>query len=301
MEVLKTLNIIRITVFVMTWFTGIILNSSIVAVYFRDWKNSRYFSVCDKIFLSKALLNIVQQCLISINGIVIYVALYLLFAKKMYVLVFICNFSLVYGNFWYSAWLSIYYFLKLVKHSHRFFLQLKKTLSSSTVLILILTMLGMVFINLPSIWAIDQVFPQNETIIQSGDNYQIKINDLFGVLNLVCGGCFPFMATFVCIGFSVASLLSHVWRRQKNVSLNTSSPQTQGLLRAVRTMSLQLTINGVLYMAVIFVYQTPFASETILDLIQWTIIVSFPSAQAIILILGNPKLCDRLFCQAFQS
>ncbi|XP_068103526.1 taste receptor type 2 member 40-like [Hyperolius riggenbachi] len=281
---LKLINIIRITTIVMTWMTGIILNASIVAVYIGGRANGQQFSVCDKIFLSTALLNIVQQCFISANDILYYYALYVLSAKEMYILLYISNCSLIYGSFWYSAWLSIYYFLTLVKCSHHFFFQLKKTLSSSIVQILITTLLVIVFLNVPCIWAMGIAFPQNETINQSGSNYQITINLPFTLINLVCGCCIPFLATLFCIGQSVASLLDHVRRVHQNVSQFTSSPQIQGLLRAARTMTLQLVLKG-----------TPSSAK------KTTIIMSFPSAQAMTLVLGNPKLRDGLFCRAVPS
>ncbi|XP_068103528.1 taste receptor type 2 member 9-like [Hyperolius riggenbachi] len=300
MEMLKLINIIRITTIVMTWLSGIILNSSIVAVYIGDQAYGQHFSVSDKIFLSTALLNIVQQCFISAYNILYYYALYLLSAKEMFIFLYISNCSLIYGSFWYSAWLSIYYFLTLVKCSHHFFLQLKKTLSSSIVQILITTLLVIVFLNAPCIWAMGIVLPQNETINQSGSNYQITINLPFTLFNLVCGCCIPFLATLFCIGHSVASLLGHVRRVHQNVSQFTSSPQIQGLLRAARTMTLQLTLNTVLCVTVSSTFLIS-PTVTLSGLIQSTIIMSFSSAQAMTLVLGNPKLRDGLFCRAVPS
>ncbi|XP_068103525.1 taste receptor type 2 member 40-like [Hyperolius riggenbachi] len=301
MEVLLTS--ITITLLVLTWLAGVMLNSSIVAVYFRDLINSRHFSVCDKIFISTAILNIVQQCSNSVSGILCYLAFYLLYIEGIYALIFFCNCTLIYGSFWYSAWLSIFYFLKLVKCSQRFFLLLKKILSSSTVQILIMTMLGMVFINVPFIWAIDVEISQNETTNQSGGNYQITMNMPFIAFNLACGCCLPLLATLICIGLSVASLLGQVWRVHQNVSQFSSLPQIQGLLRAARTMTLQLILNTVLGFGLtinsMFLISSLDASFS--GVIVTLIIMSFPSAQAMTLILGNPKLCKRLFCQALPT
>ncbi|XP_068103522.1 taste receptor type 2 member 40-like [Hyperolius riggenbachi] len=298
---MEVLTSITITLLVITWLAGVMLNSSIVAVYFRDWKNSRYFSVCDKIFLSTALLNIVQQCSNSGNGLFSYLPLSLKSAKDVYMPIFIITFSLIYGSFWYSAWLSVYYFLKLVKYSQGFFQQLKKTLSSSIVPILIMTLLGIVFIELPFIWTLDVLFCPIETTNQSGGFYQTKNNVPFFVFNLVCGCCLPSLATLICIGLSVESLLGQVWRVHQNVPHFTSSPQIQGLLRAARTMTLQLILNTVLCLAITFRFLITSPDLKILGIIESIIILFFPSAQAMTLILGNPKLRKKLFCQAVPS
>ncbi|XP_068103530.1 taste receptor type 2 member 9-like [Hyperolius riggenbachi] len=300
MAIPTPINMIRITMIVMSWLTGIILNSSIVAVYFGDRADSRHFSVCDKIFISTALLNIVQQCFISVIYPFSYFALYLLSAKKMYIIVFISNCSMVYGNFRYTAWLSIYYFLKLVKSSHYFFPQLKKTLSSFTVQILITTLLGTVFINVPCTWTIHGEFPQNETTNQSDGNYQLPMNVPFIVFNLGCGCFLPFLATITCIGLSVVSILSHVRRVHQNVSQFTSSPQIQGLLRAARTMTLQLILNTLLFLTVSSMFLISSSNAT-LSVIESVFIMSFPSAQALTLIAGNPKLRKILFCPTVPS
>ncbi|XP_068103523.1 taste receptor type 2 member 140-like [Hyperolius riggenbachi] len=287
---------IDITLIVISSITGIMLNSSIVALYFRDWADSRHFSVCDKIFLSTALLNIVQQCSNSVNGLLSYLPLHLLSAKEMYMPIFISNCSLIYGSFWYSTWLSIYYFLKLVKYSNRFFLQLKKTLSSSIVPILIMTLLGVVFLNVPFIWTTDVSFSLNKTNNQSGSYSQTSMNFPFFVFNLVCCCCLPFLATLICIGLSVASLLGQVWRVQQNSSRFTSPPQIQGLLRAARTMTLQLILNSVLCLAVSSKFLISSPESKLSGIIHTLIILAFPSAKAMTFILGNPKLRKRLFC-----
>ncbi|XP_068103524.1 taste receptor type 2 member 40-like [Hyperolius riggenbachi] len=297
MDILKA---IEITLIVLTWLPGVILNSSILAVYFKDLANSRHFSVCDKILLSTALLNIVQQCSYSVNGMLSFSAFCLTSVKKCYILEYFCNFSLIYGSFWHSGWLSIYYFFKLSKYSQRFFRQLKKTLSSSIVSVLIMTMLGVVFIDLPFIWTVDVSFSLNETTSPSGGNYQIKINAPFIVFNLVCGCCLPFLATLICLGLSVASLLGQVWRVQQNVAHFTSSPQIQGLLRAAKTMTLQLILNTLLCLTLcsMFLKSSPNAT---LSVFESFFISSFTSVQAMTSILGNPKLRKILFCQAVPS
>ncbi|XP_068103533.1 taste receptor type 2 member 40-like [Hyperolius riggenbachi] len=240
---------------VIAWLPGVGLNASIVAVYFREWRNNRNLNVCDKIFLSMALLNVFLQCFNSVNSFFNTFGISSPHAGNTLVVTAICSFSLMYGNFWQSAWLSIYYCLKLVKYSHHFFLQLKKTLSSSVSQILVVLLVGMFFINLPLLCTMRVQLLQNLTNIPLPYIIVHNIRHLY--VNIMFGCCLPFLVSFVCIVLSVTSLLRHVWRIHQTSSQFSSSPQIKGHLQAARTMILQLSLNSVLCLAVSYLMSTP--------------------------------------------
>ncbi|XP_075036952.1 taste receptor type 2 member 9-like [Mixophyes fleayi] len=271
----------------------------ITQVYFRDWSKKQRFSVCDQIFLSMALTNIIIQCVMFIDALTYYIWIDLLSFKNGYVYIYIAEFFLLYGTFWHTAWLSVHYCLKLVNCSHNFFLFLKKRLSSSILQLLIMTLVGSFLINLPFIWTTHLEFLQNVTENLSSKIYIDEINSVFTLFNMVIGCCLPFIVALICIGLSVKSLLGHVWRMKQNMSQFNSSPQLKVHVRAARTMILQMLLNSIMYFAVIALCLSSFKPNYFLEAfwepILWTIVWSYPSAQTATLILGNPKIYNRLF------
>ncbi|XP_068103532.1 taste receptor type 2 member 140-like [Hyperolius riggenbachi] len=273
---------------VIAWLLGVGLNSSIVAIYFREWTNNQQFNVCGKIIFSMALLNDVLQCFTTIHSFMFHMGISWEFNSAILATTCICYTSLIYGNFWQSAWLSVYYCLKLINYSNWFFLQVKKALSSSISQILVVSLVGIVFMNLPLIWLLQIERLQNGTNILFNDTQYLYFSITFG-----CG--LPLLVSFVCIGLSVTSLLRHVWRLHQRSSRFSSSPQIQGHLRAARTMILQLSLNAIHFLAVNRLFSSSFSLGIVLKIILWTFFMCFTSLQAMTSILGNPKLHHRFF------
>ncbi|XP_075036980.1 taste receptor type 2 member 40-like [Mixophyes fleayi] len=295
-----TIEIYLIAIAVIMCVSGITLNSSIITVYFREWRKKQHFIVCDKIFLSMALTNVVLQCVMAINVWIQFLWTHLLNVNKSYVYFFFVEFFLIYGNFWHTAWLSVHYCLKLVNCSHNFFLFLKKRLSSSVLQVLIMTLVGSFFINLPFIWTIKLEFRQNVTDA-SRNIYFVDINIYYTVFNIVFGCCLPCFVALICIGLSVKSLLGHVWRMKQNMSQFNSSPQLKVHVRAARTMILQVLLNSIMYSAVISIFLSSFKLSNLWEAVLWTFMMSYPSAQAVTLVVGNPKLYSKFFGQNISS
>ncbi|XP_075036946.1 taste receptor type 2 member 40-like [Mixophyes fleayi] len=269
-------------------------------LYFRDWRKKQHFIVCDKIFLSMALTNVVLQCVMVISAFLYCFWTHLLFVNKTYLYLFVGQFFLIYGNFWHTAWLSVHYCLKLVNSSYYFCLSLKKRLSSSILQLLIMTLVGSFLINLPFIWTIKLECLQNVTD-PSRNIYFVDLNIHYTVFNMVIGCCLPFVVSVICIGLSVKSLLGHVWRMKQNMSHFSSSPQLKVHVQAVRTMILQVMLNSIIYLAVISIFLSSFKLNNNLEAVLWTIIMSYPSAQTVNLVLGSPKLYSKLFGQDISS
>ncbi|XP_075036871.1 taste receptor type 2 member 40-like [Mixophyes fleayi] len=230
--------------------SGKMLNFSIITVYFRDWRKKQRFSVCHQIFLFVAVANVALQCVMFIDGLVYNFWTHQLQVNKGYVCTSFVEFFLIYSNFWHTAWLSVHYCLKLVICSHHLFLYLKNRLFSSIRIILVISLVGSFFINLPFIWTKKIELLQNVTDASS-KIYAVDTNIHYTVFNMVIGCCLPVIVALICIGLSVKSLLGHVWRMRQNTSQFSSSPQLKVHVQAVRTMILQVLLNSIIYLAVI--------------------------------------------------
>ncbi|XP_056392726.1 taste receptor type 2 member 40-like [Hyla sarda] len=274
-----------ITSLVVTWISGIALSSFIVIIYIIEWKKKEQFNVCDRIFVFMALNNLLRQSSILLSGLSFIFWFHLMVTNRGYIMVCTVTFLyLIYDSIWHSAWLSMYYCVKLVNSSHRVIVMVKHRLSSSVTLLLITTSVASFLINLP--WTMLVSVPHNNSSSSRG-NF-IQLNLYFTYINVLFGCCLPFLVTFICIGVSVGALVRHMWRMRHSASQFSSSPQLQGHVRATRTMILQVLLNFVLYVSVVGML---FASlDDIWSVVIWLLIMSSPSIQMIALIMGYPKL-----------
>uniref|UniRef100_A0A803KKU0 Taste receptor type 2 n=1 Tax=Xenopus tropicalis TaxID=8364 RepID=A0A803KKU0_XENTR len=283
------INVIKITYLIVTWLCGSILNSSIVAVYLREWKNGMSLGECDRTILTMGCNNLFLQCFLTMNEVITIFELYGLFLKEFTLVGCILYFFLCYVSMWLTAWLSICYYVKLVNFSHRLLIRFKRTIPSASAPFLFGSVVGSCLINVPFIWTMDTEFLQNTTV--SAENFLFKMDLRFMSFNVVIGSCVPVLVTSVCMGFSVMSLLRHVQRMKNNTS-QSWNPQLQSHVRACRTMSLLMIMNLIFFLAVITVAMglTKFNDIIARRIIYWLVVMASPSAEAIILILGNTKL-----------
>ncbi|XP_077305927.1 taste receptor type 2 member 9-like [Lithobates pipiens] len=288
-------DIIRLVTIFFNLVSGLTLNAYIVVVYVREWRKKKGFNVSDRIVLLLALIGIAHQCSFSVEGLNFYFGSHLPHQRGLNIYVYVFHIFLMNENLWSTAWLSIYYCLKLVKFSHRIFLQLQRRLSSSITQLLIVSLVGLFFITLPLPWTL-QLHYKNIIKDPPGINYTLPYMAMdvrYVPLYVVLGSLLPFLLIFICIGLSVWSLLSHVLQIHHNSSQFSSSPQLEGHLRAVRTMILQVCLCLALYLAIFNNLLFSMSIGIIVKIMLFTILISYPSVQAAISIQGNPKLRNR--------
>ncbi|XP_040211589.1 taste receptor type 2 member 4-like [Rana temporaria] len=286
------LDIIRLVTIFLTLVSGVTLNSYIVAVYVREWRRKKGFNVTDKIFLFRALTGIVYQCSCTVDNLIFLFVSLPSHNNGRNIYTFVFYIFLTYESIWNIAWVSLYYCLKLVKCSHCIFLQLKRRLSSSITQILIISLVGLFFTTLPLHWTLHFHY-NNVTNNPYGFHNSIEIDVRYVPLCMVLGSLLPFLISFLCIGLSVKSLLSHVHQIRHHSSQFSSSPQLEGHLRAVRTMILQVCFCLALYLAVFsLLHLSPYLGLAVRIFI-FIFIASYPSSLAVISIQGNPKLRKR--------
>ncbi|XP_077305928.1 taste receptor type 2 member 9-like [Lithobates pipiens] len=285
-------DIIRLVTIFLNVVSGLTLNAYIVAVYVREWRKKKGFNVADRIALLSALTGIVYQCSCTVDNLIFFFGSSSSHDKRQNLLAFAFYIFITYESVWNTAWLSIYYCLKLVKCSHRLFLQFQRRLSSSITQLLIVSLVGSIFLTLPLPWTLHFHY-HNMTNDPSSNRHSIEIDFQYVPLSMFFGSLLPFLLSFICIGLSVRSLLSHVHQIRHHSSQFSSSPQLEGHLRAVRTMILQVCLCLALYLAVFSMIMFSPYLGMIVRIFIFIIVNSYPSTLAVISIQGNPKLRNR--------
>ncbi|KAM3916051.1 taste receptor type 2 member 40-like [Leptodactylus fuscus] len=286
------LDLLQILIAIITLPPGTVLNSFIVSVYF-NLSRKKNVSACDQIFFSTALTSLVLQWFSILITMTFYVIMEFPRVGMIYLYVCVFLFCMSYFYFWNTAWLSIQYCLKLFTFSSIFWTWLKVKLSYFMSQVLVASLIWVFIISIPVYWTVT-LDNANGT-----DHSGVTVNMECLVWNVLLGCVLPFIQTLICIGFSVMFLLRHVWRIRQNQSEFGSSPQVSGHVRAVRIMIVQVLLNTALQAAITgktisAFFPTAFTSGTMFKEITEIILMTYPSAEALTIILGNPKLKSRL-------
>eukprot|EP00079_Xenopus_tropicalis_P039079 XP_017952850.1 PREDICTED: bitter taste receptor 50 [Xenopus tropicalis] len=288
---LSAIQIIKTIILITTGSCGIILNSWIVAVHLSHRKKGVSLGDCDQIVLIMGVTNVLLQGLLTFSGIIENFELYEHFTKEFIFVIDMFFLFLTFLWIWLTAWLAICYCLRLVNISHRFFIGLKKRISSGITQLLLGTVVVLGMISIPYFWTTHIKAKQNTTfIISDSDIKYMSFTAAFGC-------CLPTLITSLCMGLSLKSLLKHVHRMKQNHSQSWSG-KMKTHARACMTIFLLMALN-LFFFLMIFISVISTNILSLWDIFFWSIIMASPSGQALILLFGNSKLRSDLLKTCF--
>ncbi|XP_068103507.1 taste receptor type 2 member 40-like [Hyperolius riggenbachi] len=288
------LTIFRVIQVIVTYSFGVFMNVKIAVAYLEELKQNIQANVLDQILLSMAITNIILQNFLTLDHVLHAFDFYVLLVEEWHMFIFVSIISLIEYSFWHTSWLSMYYFLKLVKSSNPFFLWMKARFFSFVGFILLWTAIGSIAINLPFAWMIHIDFLHNMTN-PTINNYEIEMSLAYTMFDIMLGCCLPFLLSCVALGLSVTYLLQHVFRVKGNES-QFSGPQLNGLIGAVKIMITHLVSHLTFALIIAGSLTSEFSVGVNWDVVFWALISFYPSVQSVILILGNTKLKSKLCC-----
>ncbi|XP_073490754.1 taste receptor type 2 member 40-like [Aquarana catesbeiana] len=243
-------------------------------------------SPTDVIFLAKGIVNILLQCLMSLQGMIFALFLETFYIRQVFVFLSTSIYFLIYYNFWLTFWLSAHYCTSITNLSYGFFIWLKRIMSNFLSQLLFLTALGMFIVRVPGFWAVNE-----ESFIQSSVNSTnssvIGLDKVFSyvVLADILGIILPFCLSLLCLVLTFSFLLRHVWRVKNNDSGSTR-PNLQVHVTALRTIFFLLLIY-----TFFCVYQViPFLSNYSLSILFWNLQLLSPSVEAAVIFQASNKL-----------
>lgn len=294
-----SLRILRAICLTGAFVSGVFFNSLIAVVYFKDWRQSVKSRVCEQILLSTSITNVLLQCLITFDGVLYIYGTHVLFIKEVYILDYVFFFLLMECSFWLTCWLSIYYCLKIVNFSHQIFLRIKTKFFSFATQVLLGTAAGSLLINLPFVWTVDIRFLQNLTSTDE-NNYNLDVNLPFTIFNMMLGCCVPSLLTSISMGLSVTYLLRHVFRVKSDPS-QFKAVQLEAHITAVRTMVVRLILDLAFFLIIAGSLTSEFSFGESWGAVCWILVIFYPTAQSVVLILGNSRLRTMVCCQGVAS
>ncbi|XP_075687748.1 taste receptor type 2 member 40-like [Rhinoderma darwinii] len=286
------LKIVRFIVMVITGVCGTFLNSIIVLLNFRFWRDNATSETHNKILFLIGLVNILLQATLIVDTIFETFYSYLL-DKNFLLFLFSLEFTLIEVNIWNTTWLSIFCCVRLVNFSHWFLLKIKAKFFAFFPQLIIGSVLVSTAMNLPLYWTTTLDIPHNVTYCTTSGRRFI-VNYYYIICSSLFGFSVPFSMTCVSIGLSVTTLLRHMWRMGGRDSHLTSA-QLQGHSRAVRTMVIRVILDIIFSIVTVIGTSVSVILNSPVYSVLWIIVLTYPTSQSLILIFGNPKLKSAVY------
>ncbi|KAG9468399.1 hypothetical protein GDO78_022820 [Eleutherodactylus coqui] len=281
------LRITRLVILAITAVTGTFINSIIVVLNFRFWRDVTTSNSYNRLLFVIGLTNTILQVLFIFVTILETFSLYLLDENLLLYMITFC-FTLIDVNIWNTTWLSLLCYVRLVNSSHCFYLKIKAKFFSSLPLLIVDSVLFAAAINLPLIWTTKLHRATNITD-SSASGYFITLDAYYIIFSSLFAFSVPFSMTCISIGLSVSTLLRHI-RRMELSDSHLTTAQLQGHYRAVKTMVIRVLLDFLFFFIVVLGVSEPLILNSTVYYVLWTAVLMYPTSQAFILVFGNPKL-----------
>ncbi|KAG8550191.1 hypothetical protein GDO81_027798 [Engystomops pustulosus] len=269
---------------------GLAMNIYILLAYMGNLKNGLSLGASDKVLLSKVMVNICLHLMETAQS-VIYVFSPNLFYTHEILLWFVMGNSpfLNSYSYWLIALLCVYYCVSITTCGHQTVVWLKRRLPSHLSHVLIASGFGLFVISFPNIWFCAINSTGNTTYQSMFLRGQFITNEAYRASSVTLGSFLPLFVAFISTAITLWSLINHMWTmKQNNRGFTRSKFQTQ--LNATRTMILFLLIAVIYNVILIYFFSLPSSVSDDAVLMIWYLIVSYPIAEAIIIIQSSSKL-----------
>ncbi|XP_040211645.1 taste receptor type 2 member 40-like [Rana temporaria] len=243
-------------------------------------------SPSDVIFLGKGIVNILLQCVLSLQAILLVLSPEILYISPVFVFLNTSVYFLTYYSFWLTFWLSAHYCTSITNLSYEFFIWIKRIVSNFLSHLLFLTALGVFIVSVPGFWTVfgESPFQSPENSTEASD---IRVHKLFShfVPANTLGCILPFCLSLLCLVLTFSFLLRHVWRVKNNDSGSTR-PNLQAHVTALRTIFFLLLMFTFFCMSQVLL----FLQNVLLLIVSLSLRLLSPSVEAAVIFQASNKL-----------
>ncbi|XP_078241629.1 taste receptor type 2 member 40-like [Pogona vitticeps] len=268
---------------------GLISNGFIVTVIIHEWTKNKSLTASEQLLLSLGISNFLATVLLTpfyIDDFIMTNFTFNLVLRKIFpIAVF-----LVISRYWLTAWLCVFYCIKIVNSTRSFFLWCKLRISWLTPRVLVGSLIVSFLVSFFAFLNKSPEHQSNTTAIATTGTQGKTMRETvhffkFSFVAIASGG--PFLIVFVCSILVVVSLCTHA-RQMTSEESTLKNPQTEVHIKAARTVLFLLFLYASFLVS-------QFLSMTV-DLRRFerlaisAVMMVYSPAQAYILLLGNPKL-----------
>uniref|UniRef100_A0A8D0BUZ5 Taste receptor type 2 n=1 Tax=Salvator merianae TaxID=96440 RepID=A0A8D0BUZ5_SALMN len=266
---------------------GLLSNSFITAMIIKEWAKSRNLA---QLLLSLGISNIFATVLLMLDFFTLNESATISKSLMMQLYFSISTYA-VFMRLWLTAWLCVFYCVKILNSTHSFFLWWKMRISGLVPRLImgscVLSFLASFFIVL----SISKQLQSNGTANITNISQEGKVGENWknsDILVLTVASSCPLLIVFLCSTVVVVSLCRHICNMTSEGS-NLRNLQTEAHVKAARTV-LSLLILYISYdVAQTMSIVLGFKRKPVFQMCVIVMLMYAP-VQAAILVLSNPKL-----------
>lgn len=308
-NLLHYINIFYLTITGILYLLIIITNGLIVVVNLADWTKGRGLMPNNEIVTSLGLSNIGFSTAITLDYFtsLVWKEFYQRF-YNMQIVMFTLDIATSFSSFWFTAWLTVFYCMKIMNFKHPFLLKVKLQFSGLVRWLLLGSVLLSLGATLSVMWAVGTTSqvesPINQTNSLSSDfNLTLNIKKdkkilvhmaLSYRLLLIILGC---SAPLVVVIFSSIPVLKSLFQHAQNLEQNVSifhNPRLEAHLNAAKAVLSLLLSYCSSYISEILIRTELFPNWTYEYFLCLTALLGTIAVQGSVLILSNPKMKQSL-------
>lgn len=290
-DMLNLFEVLSLIVFTVVGIIAILGNGFIIAVNSHSWLRSRKMVPCEVLLTTLSIFRLLVQWAAMMNQFLYFSSpKTYLYSYTMDIFTFCWTYSNM-ASLWCTAWLNVFYCMKVATFVHPVFLWLRPRICKFVPVFLGLSLAAFTMSSLPSVvrYCIEK---KDRSVMVNGSQCSFCHGDNPYVF------LFPYQASFIAISFSLCLtatflLLASLWRhiehlKQSGAALKDFSTQVH--IRVIKLLGCSLFFYILHFAAIIIAIgnYAPFGKPE--RLFCDIILALYPSIHSIILIWTNPKL-----------
>ncbi|XP_027742416.1 taste receptor type 2 member 40-like [Empidonax traillii] len=272
-------------------FAGMWINAFIVSVICMSWVRKKTLNSNEKILLFLGSSRFWCLCISSVYSFLSIIYPHFLYVLPTLTLFVSIQSFLNYSNIWVSAFLCVFYCIKIATFRNSFFVYLKVKIDRMVPWLL----LGSVFFSLVIGTVVydvtDKAFCKNLNFTCQGCIWKpsIQIEEHFFPIFFITG--FGFVTSFMAVTFSALLLLFSLWRHNCNMQTNSMKDLSMDAhikaMKFILSFLVMYSINFVfLILTLIYVPRR----QSYVHFLIYIMLNAFPGVHSLILIFSNPHL-----------
>lgn len=287
---ISTANATIVTISILEFIMGVTFNVGILVVSSENLKGGN--NVAELIYFFMGFANIFIQAVMTIPNL-FYINWPDLFnLREVYLTLFTLFWGLMQYSSWLTAWLCVHYCITIANINHPVLVRLKRVLSSFRLHVFVMSILPFL-LSLVPIWFVSvalHVQCPGLCTLDSIFSVVLVLSPAYTTVNLLVTCILPFALSFLSTGITASSLIKHMWR-MKQKSSGMCPPNLQVVTNATKTMILFLTLSVSFHLSELLLFLKPKLNiSQILSVTSWLVVMSYPTAQAAIIIQANSKM-----------
>ncbi|XP_065597058.1 taste receptor type 2 member 40-like [Cyrtonyx montezumae] len=196
------------------------------------------------------------------------------------------------SSFWFAAWLSVFYCIKVASFTQSFFIRLKQRISNLIPWMLIISSVFSFATSVPFFWdsySTHNNFTTPLTMTNSSERIATRKTNLFFLILLYNVGIALPSIMFI---FSSTLLIRSLWRHTRQMKNNATGfrdPSLEAHIGAIKSIFSFLLLYIINFIALILIVSDAFTPLSIEEVICVVVVAACPAGHSMFLIWSNPK------------